>query len=46
MIKLQISDNNCKERRYLIEVFIRESQSLAFKLKATGLSNYQVSLDK
>ena len=46
MIKLQISDNNCKERTYLIEVFFRESQSLVFKLKATGLSNYQVSLDK
>ncbi len=46
MIKLQIPDNNCKERTYLIEVFFRESQSLAYKLKATGLSNYQVSLDK
>ena len=46
MIKLQIPDNNCKERTYLMEVFFRESQSLAFKLKATSVSNYQISLDK
>ena len=46
MIKLQIPDNNCKERTYLIEVFSRESQSLVFKLKASSVSNYQVSLDK
>ena len=46
MIKLQIPDNNCKERTYLIEVIFRESQSLAFKLKATSVSNCQVSLNK
>ena len=44
MIKLQIPDNNCKERTYLIEGFFRGSLSLAFKLNTTSINNYQVML--
>ena len=44
MIRLQISDNNCQERTYLIEGVFRVSLSLAFKLKTTGVNNYQVTL--
>ena len=44
MIKLQIPDNNCKERTYLIVVFFRGSLSLVIKLKRTGINNYQVTL--
>ena len=44
MIKLQIPDNNCKERTYLIEGFFRGSLSLAFELNTTSINNYQVTL--